>query len=249
MREEVVERARGKAREKVREKVLEELGEKAREKAREKVKEEVEREKVMERAREKVNKRAREKVMEEKVMGKVKKKVVERAREKVREEVMGKVMEKVKEKVKEKVAEGLVGASVLRNGEGNTVHYGRYHVLPDGVGVPYSGEELIEQGNLFVRSSVCCQELLEVDLNRFDLGQVTRPRGPALRWGLVLHRDVVRWGGGGRWQALQQPPVLGTKVNRLVQVNLVEALSLGAGPAASAHAVLFPNPASVTTAW
>jgi hypothetical protein len=194
--------------------------------------------------------KARVKVMEE-VREREREKVMEKVREKVMERVMEEVMErareKVEERVRERVAEGLVGVSVLHHGEGNGVHYGRYQVLPDGVGVPYSGEELIEQGNLFVRGSVCCQELLEVDLNRFDLGRVTRPRGCALRWGLVLHRDVVRRGGVGRWRALQPPPVLGTEVLRLVQVNLVEALPPGAGPAASAHAVLFPNPASVTT--
>jgi hypothetical protein len=207
-------------------------------------------EKVMEKVREKVMERAREKVMErvmerarEKVMEKVTEKVMEKAREKVREKVREKIMERAREKVMEKLA----GVSVLCHGEGNGVHYGRYQVLPNGVGVPYSSKELIEQGNLFVRGSVCCQELLEVDLNRFDLGRVTRPRGRALRWGLVLHRNFVGQEGVGRWQALQPPPVLGTEVHRLVQVNLVEALPPGAGSAASAHAVLFPDPASVTT--
>ncbi len=58
---------------------------------------------------------------------------------------------------------GLAGVSVLRHGEGDGVHHGRQQILPDGVGVPCSSDELIEQGNLLVRGSVGRQELPEVD--------------------------------------------------------------------------------------
>ncbi|MFO0001157.1 MAG: hypothetical protein ACK559_08505, partial [bacterium] len=114
--------------------------------------------------------------------------------------------------------------------EGDGVHYGLYQVLPDGVGVPYTGEELIEQGDLFIRGSVCCQEFLEVDLNRFDLGWFVSSRGRVLRWSLVLHRDVVGRSGTRRWQALQPPPVLVGEVHRLIDVDLVEALPPRASP-------------------
>jgi hypothetical protein len=171
---------------------------------------------------------------------KEKEKARERAREKVKEVVE-------REKAREKVTEGLVGVSFLRHREGDGVHYGLYQVLPDGVGVPYTGKELIEQGDLFIRGSVCRQEFLEVDLDGFDLGWVVGPRGRVLRWGLVLHRDVVGRGGFRRWQAFQPPPVLVGEVHRLVDVNLIEALPPGASPTTSAHAALFPNPASVTT--
>ncbi len=190
------------------------------EKAREKVMEE-----VMEKARERVMERAREEVVE---------KAMEKVMEKARERVMERAREEVMERARERVAEGLVGVSILRHGKGDGVHHGRQQVVPDGGGVPCSSDELVEQGNLFVRGGVCCQELLEVDLNRFDLGRVIGPRGCVLRCSLVLHPGVVGRGGVGRWQALQPPPVLDAEVYQLVWVDLTEALPSGASPA---HAV------------
>jgi hypothetical protein len=111
----------------------------------------------------------------EKAMERAREKAMERAREKAREKAGKKVKEVEKKRTREKVAEGLVRVSFLRHREGDRVHYGLYQVLPDGVGVPYTGKELIEQGDLFIRGSVCCQEFLEVDLNGFDLGLGRRP--------------------------------------------------------------------------
>jgi hypothetical protein len=49
---------------------------------------------------------------------------------------------------------GLVGVSLLRHGKGDRIHHRRQQILPDGGGVPCSGDELVEQGNLFIRGGV-----------------------------------------------------------------------------------------------
>jgi len=48
----------------------------------------------------------------------------------------------------------------------------------------------MEQGNLFVRGSVGCQELPEVDLNGLDLGWVVRLSRRVLRGRFILLRGV-----------------------------------------------------------
>ena len=85
----------------------------------------------------------------------------------------------------------LAGVSVLRHGEGDGVHHGRQQVFPDGIGIPCSSDELMEQGNLFVRGSVGCQELPEVDLNGLDFGWVARLSRRVLRGRSILLRGVL----------------------------------------------------------
>jgi hypothetical protein len=84
----------------------------------------------------------------------------------------------------------LAGVSVLRHGEGDGVHHGRQQVFPDGVGIPCSSDELMEQGNLLVRGSMGCQELSEVDLNGLELGWVIRLLRRVLRGRSILLRGV-----------------------------------------------------------
>ena len=84
----------------------------------------------------------------------------------------------------------LAGISVLRHGEGDGVHHGRQQVFPDGVGIPCSSDELVEQGNLLIRGSVICQELPEVDFDRLDLGWVVCLPRRVLRGGSILLRVV-----------------------------------------------------------
>jgi hypothetical protein len=84
----------------------------------------------------------------------------------------------------------LAGISVLRHGEGDGVHHGRQQVFPDGVGIPCSSDELVEQGNLLIRGSVIRQELPEVDFDRLDLGWVIRLLRRVLRGRSILLRGV-----------------------------------------------------------
>ncbi len=81
-------------------------------------------------------------------------------------------MKSEKKKEDEPVAGRLVGISLLRHGEGDGVHHRRQQIFPDGSGVPCSSDELVEQGNLLVRGSVCRQELPEVNFDGFDLGWI-----------------------------------------------------------------------------
>jgi len=84
----------------------------------------------------------------------------------------------------------LAGISVLRHGEGDGVHHGRQQVFPDGVGIPCSSDELVEQGNLLIRGSVIRQELPEVDFDRLDLGWVVCLPRRVLRGRSILLRVV-----------------------------------------------------------
>ena len=84
----------------------------------------------------------------------------------------------------------LAGISVLRHGEGDGVHHGRQQVFPDGVGIPCSSDELVEQGNLLIRGSVIRQELPEVDFDRLDLGWVIRLLRRVLGGRSILLRGV-----------------------------------------------------------
>ena len=96
----------------------------------------------------------------------------------------------------------LAGISVLRHGESDGVHHGRQQVFPDGVGIPCSSDELMEQGNLLVRGSVSRQELPEVDFNGSDLGWIVGLHWRVFRRGLVLLRDVLGRGSPKSRQAL-----------------------------------------------
>ncbi len=87
---------------------------------------------------------------------------------------------------------GLAGVSILRHGESDGVHHGRQQIFPDGVGIPCSSDELVEQGNLLIRGSVSRQELPEVDFNRLDLGWIVRLPRRVLRGGSILLRVVLR---------------------------------------------------------
>ena len=131
---------------------------------------------------EKEREQARERAREEKERKKEVKKKVER-------EEGGEKSERRKGEEDGPVAD-LAGVSVLRHGEGDGVHHGRQQVFPDGVGIPCSSDELMEQGNLFVRGSVGCQELPEVDLNGLDLGWVVHLSRRVLRGRSILLRGV-----------------------------------------------------------
>ena len=129
----------------------------------------------------------------------------EEEREQAREEKEREQAEEEKEKVKREEGEekserrkgeedgpvaSLAGISVLRHGEGDGVHHGRQQVFPDGVGIPCSSDELVEQGNLLIRGSVIRQELPEVDFDRLDLGWVVCLPRRVLRGRSILLRGV-----------------------------------------------------------
>jgi hypothetical protein len=128
--------------------------------------------------------------------GRGKAKEREQERERAREEKERLKKEEGEEKSERRKGEedgpvaDLAGVSVLRHGEGDGVHHGRQQVFPDGVGIPCSSDELMEQGNLLVRGSVGCQELPEVDLNGLDLGWVVRLPRRVLRGRSILLRGV-----------------------------------------------------------
>ena len=130
--------------------------------------------------------------------GRGKAKEREQERERAREEKERLKKEEGEEKSERRKGEedgpvaDLAGVSVLRHGEGDGVHHGRQQVFPDGVGIPCSSDELVEQGNLLIRGSVIRQEFPEVDFDRLDLGWVVCLPRRVLRGRSILLR-VVRW--------------------------------------------------------
>jgi len=80
--------------------------------------------------------------------GRGKAKEREQERERAREEKERLKKEEGEEKSERRKGEedgpvaDLAGVSVLRHGEGDGVHHGRQQVLPDGIGIPCSSDEL-----------------------------------------------------------------------------------------------------------